>query len=70
MNYWLKRKSKLKILVGSVVKDVHTGTLMTVMSITTSAWPWGISNEYTCQWFVGGKLHTQVFLEKSIILEK
>ena len=66
MNYWIQKN----INVGSVVKHIHTGTLMTVVSITTCGTHWGIYNEYTCQWFIGSKLHTDTFSRKTIILEK
>lgn len=70
MNHWIdKRKQKNQIIVGSVVKDTRTGTLMTVVTIFTSGTLWGVRNEYLCQWFVGNQLFTDMFLRNSIELE-
>lgn len=70
MNHWInKRKKKSQIVFGSVVKRISTGTLMTVVAIFTVGTPWGVRNEYLCQWFVGNKLFTDTFLRNSIELE-
>lgn len=76
MNHWIKKhllkknKPFKEIFIGSVVKNIKTGTLMTVVLITTTGTPWGVWTEYTCHWFVGNKLHTDVFRRRELILEK
>jgi len=72
MNHWLKRKriKNTLINVGSVVKDLRTGTLMTVSSISTLGSPAGVYTVYFCQWFVGTRLYDGHFAEHQISLEK
>lgn len=76
MNHWIKKhllkknKPLKEIFIGSVVKNIKTGTLMTVVLITTLGTPWGVWTEYTCQWFVGNTLHTDTFRRRELILEK
>ena len=45
---------------GDVVTLKSGGQRMTVIAIDSS-WPWPVSPEYKCQWFIGSELQTQIF---------